>query len=91
MPVEHFEREVGKSGYTFKKLVKLWLNIMSFSVVPLRFAARVGTLISAAGFGEDPTIILSIVLKADYNILADGVQYFIPDEAQIAAMTKQID
>ncbi|MBQ4176011.1 MAG: glycosyltransferase [Lachnospiraceae bacterium] len=50
VPVEHFEREVGKSGYTFKKLVKLWLNIMSFSVVPLRFAARVGTLISAAGF-----------------------------------------
>ena len=28
VPVKHFEREVGTSNYTFKKLVGLWSNIM---------------------------------------------------------------
>ena len=79
---------------------EVWIHSESLVIYPDLNALRTGdnavsfpfdTLISAAGFGEDPTIILSIVLKADYNILADGVQYFIPDEAQIAAMTEQID
>ena len=46
---------------------------------------------SAQYFGDDPLVILGITLKADYNILADGVQYFTPDEAQIQAMTGLID
>lgn len=47
VPIQHFEREVGQSGYTFKKLVKLWSNILGFSVVPLRFATYSGYLFSA--------------------------------------------
>lgn len=42
VPVKHFEREVGTSNYTFKKLLKLWSNIMGYSVVPLRLASWVG-------------------------------------------------
>ncbi len=46
VPVEHFDREAGESGYTFKKLVNLWSNIMGFSVVPLRMATYCGYFFS---------------------------------------------
>lgn len=36
--VEHFSREVGQSGYNFKSLLKLWSNIVGFTVKPLRLA-----------------------------------------------------
>ena len=45
--VEHFEREVGTSGYTFKSLLKLWSNIIGFTVKPLRLAMEGGMVISA--------------------------------------------
>jgi undecaprenyl-phosphate 4-deoxy-4-formamido-L-arabinose transferase len=51
--VEHRERVAGRSGYTFRKLVKLWLSMfLGFSMAPLRMAAL-------AGFG---TSLLSLVL-----------------------------
>ena len=35
--VKHSERSHGKSGYTLKKLISLWLNMFtSFSTIPLR-------------------------------------------------------
>ena len=43
VPVEHFDRGYGQSGYTFKRLISLWSNIMGYSIVPLRIATRVGT------------------------------------------------
>ena len=49
VPVEHFKREVGKSGYTFRKLVGLWANIIGFSIVPLRIATVLGYFFSGVG------------------------------------------
>jgi undecaprenyl-phosphate 4-deoxy-4-formamido-L-arabinose transferase len=49
IPIQHFEREVGTSNYTLKKLIQLWSNIMGFSVVPLRLATYCGYLFSAVG------------------------------------------
>lgn len=49
IPIQHFKREVGESGYTFKKLVHLWSNIIGFSVVPLRLATYFGYLFSILG------------------------------------------
>ena len=49
VPVEHFKREVGQSGYTLRKLIGLWANIIGFSIVPLRIATVLGYLFSAAG------------------------------------------
>ena len=49
VPIQHFEREVGQSGYTFRKLVQLWSNIMGFSVVPLRLATYCGYAFSLIG------------------------------------------
>ena len=49
VPIQHFEREVGKSNYTFKKLVQLWSNILGFSIVPLHMATVLGYVFSAIG------------------------------------------
>ena len=38
VPIQHFDRAYGQSGYTLKKLVSLWSNIMGYSIVPLRIA-----------------------------------------------------
>ncbi len=50
VPVEHRARETGRSGYTFGKLISLWMNgFTAFSIKPLRIATTVGfisTLIS---------------------------------------------
>ena len=51
MQVAHVERRVGKSGYTLRRLVNLWLNLfLNFSVVPLRVSAVLGLVASAVGF-----------------------------------------
>jgi len=43
--VRHDTRKVGKSGYTIKKLLLLWLNgFTNFSVKPLRWATILGSL-----------------------------------------------
>lgn len=49
VPIKHFEREFGKSNYTFKKLLNLWSNIMGYSIVPLRLAKYIGLVLSAGG------------------------------------------
>ena len=42
VPIQHFKREVGTSNYTLKKLIKLWSNILGFSIVPLQMATYTG-------------------------------------------------
>lgn len=49
--LEHRERTYGKSGYTLKKLIHLFMNnATSFSVQPLRLASAVGVIMSSVGF-----------------------------------------
>ena len=49
--IHHRERIEGKSGYTIKKLLLLWVNgFTAFSVKPLRIATITGALTAVAGF-----------------------------------------
>ncbi len=49
--MEENERKEGKSNYSFKKLLSLWLNgFTSFSVKPLRITTLIGVFFAAAGF-----------------------------------------
>ncbi len=49
--VEHRERVEGKSNYSFKKLMALWLNgFTAFSVKPLRISTYIGLITAAVGF-----------------------------------------
>ena len=51
VPVDHREREVGRSGYTLRKLLSLWMNgFTAFSIKPLRIASFAGCVCAAAGF-----------------------------------------
>lgn len=48
--VRHDARQAGASGYTFRRLVRLWLSAwVNFSVLPLRVATALGLLIAAIG------------------------------------------
>ncbi len=48
--VRHADRSAGQSGYTVRKLIRLWLStFVNFSVMPLRFATVLGLAMSAAG------------------------------------------
>ena len=50
VPIQHFDRAYGESGYTLKKLLGLWSNIAGFSIVPLQLSKRLGVFIASAGF-----------------------------------------
>jgi glycosyltransferase involved in cell wall biosynthesis len=48
--VRHFPRQHGRSNYTVRRLVRLWLNLAtSFSLAPLRVAVFLGAAMAAAG------------------------------------------
>lgn len=48
--IEHHKREYGHSGYTLKKLMRLWIAYFNYSVVPLRAASIIGALTALIGF-----------------------------------------
>ena len=49
VPVQHFERESGESGYTLGQLIRLWSSIIGFSVIPLRIASIAGFFFAGVG------------------------------------------
>lgn len=50
MTVEHRERRAGRSGYTLRRLMRLWLStFVNFSVMPLRIATLLGLAMAAVG------------------------------------------
>ncbi len=66
VPVNHREREIGSSGYTFKKLVALWFNgFTAFSVKPLRIATAIGGTSAGIGFLYGIYTILKRLVKPD--------------------------
>lgn len=68
VPIDHQDRTEGESGYTFIKLLRLWLNgFTAFSVEPLRVATVMGMVFSLVGF---LCAMLVIVRKV---ILLDGI------------------
>lgn len=49
--VEHRDRLSGRSGYSLRKLISLWLNgFTSFSVLPLEFGTYIGFIFATVGF-----------------------------------------
>ena len=61
--VHHRARTVGESGYTFGKLISLWMNgFTAFSIKPLRLATGVGVFMAIASFIYGiATIIMKLV------------------------------
>jgi len=63
--VSHRERKSGRSGYTFKKLVSLWLNgFTAFSVKPLRTATIIGFLTAIGGAGYGVYVLMNWLIRS---------------------------
>lgn len=61
LQVEHARRNEGQSGYTLRKLVRLWMNMFfNFSVMPLRLASVLGALLCIAG------LVMLVVVLAEH-------------------------
>jgi glycosyltransferase involved in cell wall biosynthesis len=61
IPVQHVLRATGKSGYTLKKLLALWLNMfLNFSIKPLRCSVFLGLGTSLCSI---PLIFLIVIDK----------------------------
>ena len=61
LEVEHLPRATGRSNYTLKRLVRLWLNIfVNFSVMPLHLSTIAGFALSLIGLIG----VISVVLEA---------------------------
>jgi len=71
--VEHRERLVGESTYTWKKLFLLWLNMfLNFSIKPLRIAALAGVFMAGL------SVLGLIVIVADKIWINPNVTVGIP-------------
>ncbi|MBO4458966.1 MAG: glycosyltransferase [Butyrivibrio sp.] len=66
--VEQREREIGTTGYSVKKLIRLWVNgATSFSVRPLRIADAVGIIVAIIGFFMAITVSIRKLIYVDYQ------------------------
>ncbi len=58
LPIVHVKREVGKSGYTLKKLVRVYMNILAYSIMPLRIVQGFGFLLALVGLITDIVVLI---------------------------------
>jgi undecaprenyl-phosphate 4-deoxy-4-formamido-L-arabinose transferase len=66
VPVRHDPRAAGRSGYTLRKLVSLWLNMFTnFSILPLRAAVVMGALLAVVGLGAAVVFLIERVRNPD--------------------------
>ncbi len=85
--VKHFARAEGRSNYTVRRLVRLWMNLATnFSVLPLRLAVLAGVAMGVLGLiaaayvifealiGETPSGWASLMTV---TLLIAGVQFLI--------------
>lgn len=68
VPVEHHKREYGTSGYTFKKLLNLWLAYWNFSVIPLRVSFFLGIFSAMAGVVISLLVIINKIIYPDIPV-----------------------
>ena len=62
--MEHRTRMAGRSNYTLRKLLRLWLtNFTNFSTLPLRFAAFLGVFCAVLGFVTGAVVVIRKLLN----------------------------
>jgi glycosyltransferase involved in cell wall biosynthesis len=64
--VQHLPRAEGRSNYTLRRLVRLWLNLVtSFSLAPLRIAMLTGAALALLGGIGAVLVIVEALLRHD--------------------------
>lgn len=72
--IEHFDRKIGKSGYTLKKLMRLWSSYLNYSVKPVKLIRGFGIFTLIIGLIY---LIISLILKIpSVNIIASEIMAF---------------
>jgi glycosyltransferase involved in cell wall biosynthesis len=67
--VAHYPRAEGRSNYTMRRLIRLWLNLATnFSILPLRFATMAGAAMAALGL----LLALVVVIEAVFFYTPSG-------------------
>lgn len=85
--VTHRERLSGKTGYSLKKMINLWMNgFTSFSVKPLRIMTYLGIIVAVMGFiygvytvvrkFVDPTMVAGYSSIMAINLFMFGLLFF---------------
>ncbi len=63
--VEHMPRASGQSGYTLRRLVRLWLNLfVNFSAMPLRISVIAGAVVGLLGLAGFAVVVIEALLRA---------------------------
>ena len=67
VPVQHHDRQVGESGYTLRKLLRLaFFMLTGYSTLPLRIASSAGLLTSLFGIGMFFYVVIRRLLQTSY-------------------------
>jgi len=67
--VSHDKRQEGKSNYTLKKLVSLWLSMfINFSIKPLRIFSVFGIIATVFGFFASVIFVIQKILNPELNL-----------------------
>lgn len=68
--VIHAPRTIGKSGYTLRKIARLWLStFINFSIVPLQISTLFGFLLSAGG------LIFALIIVVEHYTIGTPLGY----------------
>jgi undecaprenyl-phosphate 4-deoxy-4-formamido-L-arabinose transferase len=66
MQVTHRQRREGRSAYTLRRLLRLWLSmLLNFSVVPLRISSALGLVFSVVGFVGTAFVAVNALLRSE--------------------------
>jgi glycosyltransferase involved in cell wall biosynthesis len=81
LQVEHSSRDIGKSGYTLRKLIRLWMNMfVNFSIIPLRMASLLGIFFAICGFALGVLTVLEKLMNPNlpvgYSVIIFSVTIF---------------
>ena len=64
--MRHGKRLEGTSGYTTKKLIRLWLNMfLNFSIIPLRISSLLGVMLSIISVLVGIVVVIEKVMRPD--------------------------
>ncbi len=66
LKVQHLPRAIGRSNYTIRRLVRLWLNMfVNFSVMPLRLATVAGMVLAGIGLLGVIIVFIEAMIRRD--------------------------
>jgi undecaprenyl-phosphate 4-deoxy-4-formamido-L-arabinose transferase len=67
LPVQHDARFAGESNYNYRRLIRLWLNILtSFSIMPLRVASLLGFIFALLGLIAMAIVFADFFSRSNY-------------------------